>query len=74
MIPKRGKRVSVKEIEELLKLKGWSQAELGRQLGDLDRSTVNCWLSGARNPGKLAAKQMRAWLLEARELTRKQPA
>lgn len=71
---REGQRVKAKEIKELLELKGWSQAELGRQLGDLDPSTVCCWMSGIRNPSKPAAKIMKAWLEEARKEIQKQPA
>lgn len=61
-------RITVKksEIRELMRLKGWSQAELGRQLA-AHESTVSLWLSGQRNPRGIACKLMRQWLEEARK-------
>ena len=55
-----------KEIAELLKLKDWSQARLGREL-DVHESTVSLWLSGDRHPTGPARKYMREWLDQARK-------
>jgi transcriptional regulator with XRE-family HTH domain len=65
--------VSVKEIRELLRLRGWSQAELARQLG-LDPSAVCLWLSSDRKqmPRGPASILMRQWLEAAREEARKE--
>jgi DNA-binding transcriptional regulator YiaG len=61
-------RTTVKknDILELMRLKGWTQAELGRQL-EAHESTVSLWISGQRNPRGPACKLMRQWLAEARK-------
>lgn len=65
--------MSPKEISELLRLKDWSQAELGRQLG-VHESAVSFWVHGERTPGGSSRKFMREWLEAARLENRKQPA
>lgn len=62
--------MKLKDIRELLELKGWSQADLARRL-DMHEATVSRWLSGATKPAGPARILMRQWLAEAREL---QPA
>lgn len=53
------------EIRELLEAKGWTQAQLFRELG-VSESTVSRWVRGSRNPGGPARRLMRSWLLAAR--------
>ncbi len=65
MTPKR--RITIAEIKELMRLKGWTQAELARQLDEMDRSTIHYWLIGERRPNRFVAKIMHAMLAEARQ-------
>jgi transcriptional regulator with XRE-family HTH domain len=58
-----------KEIEELMLLKDWSQAELARAL-EVNRSAISRWIKGEQNPTGPARVLLREWLEEAR----KQPA
>jgi transcriptional regulator with XRE-family HTH domain len=69
----QGNRMSAKEIRELLELRGWSQAELARQLG-LHESSVSLWLTEGRTPRGPACILMRQWLIQARQDAQKQPA
>lgn len=55
------------EIEDLLKLKGWTQAELGRQLG-MSEAAVSRWLTGEREPKTPVKILLRQWLSQAREV------
>jgi transcriptional regulator with XRE-family HTH domain len=59
------------ELVELLKLTGWSQAELGRRL-ELSNAAVSRWLTGERSPTGPARILMRQWLDSARENTEEQ--
>lgn len=54
------------EIIELLKVKGWTQAELSRQL-DISEATISRWIEGTRQPLGPARVLIRIWLNEARE-------
>lgn len=60
------------EIEELINLLGWSQAQLAREL-DMSTAVISRWLTGERNPLGPARILMRQWLEEARRKA-KQPA
>jgi DNA-binding transcriptional regulator YiaG len=66
----KGNRVQPAEIQELLKLKGWSQVELSRRL-DMSESTVCLWLSGRRHPIGAASTLMNMWLAGARQDAKK---
>lgn len=57
--------MSLKEILELMKLKGWSQAELARQL-DLSEAAVSRWFKGEHCPTGPGRILMRIWLEEAK--------
>lgn len=63
-----------KDIQDLLDLKGWSQAELARQL-DLSEAAISRWFSGQQHPTGPARILMRQWLTEAKKKPpAKQPA
>ena len=64
---RREEPMSRSEIEDLLKLKGWSQAELGRQLG-MSEAAVSRWLTGEREPKTPVKILLRQWLSQAREV------
>jgi transcriptional regulator with XRE-family HTH domain len=61
------------EILELMKLRGWTQAELARRL-EITEGAVSRWLTGENPPTGPARILMRLWLSEARDEVRKQPA
>lgn len=71
--PPPERRISLREVRELMRLKGWSQVALSRAL-DRDRSTVSVWLTRERDIQGPAAILMRQWLAEAREAAKLQPA
>lgn len=52
------------EIRELLKLKGWNQVRLAKELG-MSEAAVSRWLTDRYVPGP-ATRLMRQWLAEAR--------
>lgn len=66
-----------KEIKELLVLKEWTRGDLAERLG-ITRNTVDRWFvdteGSRRHPSQLQCDQMRAWLTDARDEVRKQPA
>ena len=53
------------EIEELMRLKGWSMTRLAAAL-DLSEGAVRRWFNDERMPGGPACIVMRLWLREAR--------
>jgi DNA-binding transcriptional regulator YiaG len=53
------------DINELLRLKGWSKARLAAEL-ELGENAVHKWLAEDRTPGGPASVLMRLWLREAR--------
>jgi DNA-binding transcriptional regulator YiaG len=61
-------RMTKKEIQELLDLKGWSKRRLASELG-LSEDAVYCWFlkTSPSSPGGPATKLMRHWLVEARQ-------
>jgi transcriptional regulator with XRE-family HTH domain len=65
MLPEKSRRMTTKEIEELLKLKGWSQRQLADEL-EVTEGAVSRWVAAGRVPRGPAAKWMRTWLTEAR--------
>ena len=65
-----GGPMTLKAIQELMRLKGWNQAELARQL-DLSEAAVSRWFKGEHLPTGPGRILMRQWLKEARRL---QPA
>lgn len=64
-----GRFMSRKEIHELLKLTGWSQAELARQVG-VTEGAVSRWFTD-RTPSGSATKSMRQLLEDARRKAEK---
>jgi transcriptional regulator with XRE-family HTH domain len=58
-------RMTKKDIIELLRLKGWNQAELARRL-QLSNAAVSRWFNEERNPTGPARILMRQWLNEAK--------
>lgn len=66
--------MTLKEIRELLLLKEWSREELAARLG-IVRNTIDRWFcareSNRRYPSPENVEQMRGWLKEAREDSRK---
>lgn len=62
---RREEPMTIAEIEELLRLREWSQAELGRQLG-MSEAAVSRWLTGERDPKTPVKILMRQWLIDAR--------
>lgn len=70
---KRDRRMNMKEVSELMKLKGWSQADLAREL-EMSRAAICRWFGGEQQPTGPARILMRQWLSAAREESRKQPA
>ncbi len=62
-----------KEISELLRLKGWTQAQLAREL-QISPAAVCRWREGDRTPGKPAVILMRQWLTQAKEKKETVPA
>lgn len=58
-------RMEIEEIEELLKLKGWTRTKLAGELG-MTENAIHQWFSKRRNPGGPAAILMRMWLDDAR--------
>lgn len=61
----RRKSMDKKDITDLMRAKGWSQAELARQL-DLSEGAVSRWMSGENQPMGPARILMRQWLDEAK--------
>jgi transcriptional regulator with XRE-family HTH domain len=61
------------DIRELMRLKGWTQRELARQL-EVNEGAVSKWLNGGNDPMGPCRVLMRHWLIEAREEVRGQPA
>lgn len=53
------------EIQELLKLRGWSPTDLASKLG-MSESGVNRWIHESRTPKGAATILMRQWLNESR--------
>jgi DNA-binding transcriptional regulator YiaG len=68
-----GSRMNPKEIRELMRLRGWSQRELARQL-QVHEASVSRWLAGDIDVQGPCRVLMRYWLIEAREEVRGQPA
>jgi DNA-binding transcriptional regulator YiaG len=60
-------RMKPSEIQELLRLKGWSKTRLAAEL-DLTEHSVRGWLAGKRQATGPAAILMRMWLEEARDM------
>jgi DNA-binding transcriptional regulator YiaG len=54
------------EIQELLRLKDWSQVQLANELG-VHESTISCWVSGTRTPLDGFSKALRRLLDEAKK-------
>lgn len=70
----RGKHpVTKKDIIELMKLKGWTQAQLAREL-DLSEGAICRWFRGDHSPTGPTRILLRQWLTQARDESRKQPA
>jgi transcriptional regulator with XRE-family HTH domain len=65
--------MSKKELEELMELRGWTQADFSREL-DMSEASVSRWLDGKRQPTKGTLKLLRQWLEQAREEAKTQPA
>ncbi len=69
--------INLKEIRELLVLKEWTREQLADLLG-ITRNTIDKWFcvreDHRRRPSPEHIEKMLAWLAEAREETRKQPA
>lgn len=68
--------MTLKEIRELLVLTDWTREQLGQRLG-ITRNTIDRWFcvgEHQRHPSPEHVKKMRAWLTEAREEARRQPA
>ena len=61
----QGTRMTPAEIEELMKLKGWSKTRLAAEL-DLSENIVYRWINEERTPGGPASILMRQWLDQAR--------
>lgn len=59
------RKMKLADIKELMKRKGWSQAELARQL-DLSEAAISRWFSQEQNPTGPARILMRQWLDQAR--------
>lgn len=57
--------MNIKEIRELLRLRGWNQAEFARQL-DLNEAAISRWLSGKTGPTGPTRILLRQWLEAAR--------
>jgi DNA-binding transcriptional regulator YiaG len=62
----RGNQMNRQEILELMQLRGWSQAELARQL-ELSEAAVSRWFSGIHAPTGPARILLRMWLDKARK-------
>lgn len=56
----------VSDIEELMRLRRWSEAKLAAEL-DVHQTTVHYWRSGRNLPSGPAKILMRIWLDESRE-------
>ena len=65
--------MTLQEIQELMEIKGWNQAELARQL-DLSEGAITRWLKGEHLPMGPTRILLRLWLAEARRKARRQPA
>jgi transcriptional regulator with XRE-family HTH domain len=69
--------MSQKEIRELLVLREWTREELASRLG-VTRNFIDRWFcvreDQRRHPSAELVQKMRAWLEEAREEVRRQPA
>jgi len=59
-------RMNKEEINELLLLKGWTQAILAKKF-DVSHVTVYYWCKGDTKPPAHTQKTMKKWLLEARK-------
>ena len=57
--------MSGKEINELLRLTGWSQVQLAREM-EVSEAAISRWLSSDRAPLGPARVLMREWLEAAR--------
>ncbi len=68
------KKMSSRDMRELMRLRGWTQARLAREL-DVTEGAVSMWLSGQRPIMGPASILMRLWLDQARteEEAKKQP-
>jgi transcriptional regulator with XRE-family HTH domain len=65
--------MKVKDIRELMALRGWNQRELAAKL-ETEESTVSRWLRELQFPTGPARVLLREWLTQARDESRKQPA
>jgi transcriptional regulator with XRE-family HTH domain len=63
---KNAVKMSPKEIQELLDLKGWTKTDLASALGVGDHAVYQ-WLTGRRTARGAVCVLMRQWLGEARE-------
>lgn len=76
MTAQKSVRMNVKEVRELMHLKGWNQAELARQL-EVTEGAVTRWFKGEHpiiGPTRILLRQ---WLEQARKEAgekEKQPA
>jgi DNA-binding transcriptional regulator YiaG len=59
------RRMTRKEILELIGLRGWSRTKLAAEL-DVTENTVHQWISGRRQPSGPACILMRMWLEDSR--------
>jgi len=64
MQPEPRARMTKADIEELLRIKGWSQRQLAAEL-DVTAGAVNRWLRGNRAIKGTASKMLRHLLREA---------
>lgn len=68
--------MNLREIRELLILKGWSREVLAERLG-ITRNTVDRWFcvreGNRRYPSANFCEVMKSWLAEAREEFKNQP-
>lgn len=59
------RRMEKKELNDLLRLKGWSRTQLAGAL-DMTEAAIHSWFRGDRDPRGPAVILMRLWLREAR--------
>lgn len=60
----------LRQIQELMDLKGWSRARLAAEL-DLSQNAIERWFIGDRVPGGPASVLMGIWLTAARKKAKK---
>lgn len=65
--------MTVAEMRELMQLRGWSQAELARQL-HVTEGAITRWLKSERRPNGPARTLITIWLNESRKEVEGQPA